>query len=61
MSEGAIITTEEIEELKKKLALLGKTWLIRISLVYKLQNVNVFLNWLTEHYNLSTFPPVISS
>lgn len=61
MSEGAITTTEEIEELKKKLALLGKTWLIRISLVYKLQNVNVFLNWLTEHYNLSTFPPVISS
>lgn len=61
MSEGAITTTEEIEELKKKLALLGETWLIRISLVYKLQNVNVFLNWLTEHYNLSTFPPVISS
>lgn len=62
MSEGAITTTEEIEELKKKLALLGKTWLIRISLVYiSCTNVNVFLNWLTEHYDLSTFPPVISS
>lgn len=36
MSEGAITTTEEIEELKKKLALLGKTYRLEFHELYKL-------------------------
>ena len=60
MSEGAITTTEEIEELKKKLALLGKTWLIRISLVYKLHKCQRFLElayWTLQfkHFSTSNF------
>ena len=60
MSEGVITTTEEIEELKKKLALLGKTWLIRISLVYKLHKCQRFLElayWTLrfKHFSTSDF------
>lgn len=60
MSEGAITTTEEIEELKKKLALLGKTWLIRISLVYKLHKCQRFRElayWTLrfKHFSTSDF------
>lgn len=39
MSEGAVPITEEIEELKKKLALLGKPW--STTLIFK-QNVRTW-------------------